>query len=78
MDVARSAPQRAHYHVDGANVLAQLGREHGVYGSLGKAYKNSVPALYPGGQHTLVFYTNCAMPVGQACCTLDLFYRLSY
>ncbi len=75
MDIALSAPQRTHYRVDGVYLLPQLGREHGVYGSPGKAYANSVPGehpLYTGGQHTLLLYTSCATPVGQACCTCNM------
>ncbi len=44
-----------------------MNRSEGVNGTPGLAYTNSVPdqhSIYPGGQHTLVFYTKCVMPEG--------------
>ncbi len=65
MDVARSAPQGAHYYH--ADVIHwELRREHGVYGTPSKVYTNSVPdqqSLDPDGQHTHAFYTKCVPPV---------------
>ncbi len=43
-------------------------KERGVYGTPSWAYTDSVPdqhSIYPGGQHTLAFYTKCVMPEGQ-------------
>ncbi len=57
MDVAQPVPQEAHYHVGVINW--ELIREHGVYGTLGKAYTNSVAdqhSLYPVGRHNFTPY----------------------
>ncbi len=44
----------------------KLRSERGVYGILGQAYTALVPdqrSLYPGGHHTLTFYTKCVTPM---------------
>ncbi len=46
----------------------EITREHGVDGTLGQAYTNSVPdqhSLCPFGQHELAIYTKCVTPMGQ-------------
>ncbi len=65
MDVARSAPQGAHYHADVFYLLPYLGikREQGPYGTP----RYSVPdqqSLYTDEQHTLAFYIKRVPPVG--------------
>ncbi len=62
MGVVWSASHGAHYHATLFICSLDWGltREHGV-----KACTNSVPkqhSLYPGGRHTLVFYTKFATP----------------
>ncbi len=45
-------------------VVGNLNRSNGNNGAPSQAYTNSVPdqhSIYPGGQHTLAFYTKCAM-----------------
>ncbi len=59
----------AHYHADVMFVFFnwEYRREQGPFGTPSKAYANSVPdqqSLYPGGQHTLAFYTRCVSSVG--------------
>ncbi len=48
-------------------VVGNSNRSKGTNGTPSKAYTNSVPdqhSIYPGGQHTLAFYTKCVMPEG--------------
>ncbi len=48
--------------------MGNLNRTKGTNVAPSKAYTNSVPgqhSIYPGGQHTLAFYTKCVMPQGQ-------------
>ncbi len=65
MDVARSAPQGAHYYHADVIYLPlnwEYRREHGVDCTPSKTYANSVPdqqCLYPDGQHTLAFKIKC-------------------
>ncbi len=47
--------------------MGNLNRSKGANGTPSQAYTNSVPdqhSIYPGGQHTLAFYTKCVMPEG--------------
>ncbi len=54
MDVARSAPQGAHYHVDVIYLLHQLRIKNGA---LGFWYsKLSLHSLYPVGQQIFAFF----------------------
>ncbi len=69
MDVARSAPQGAHYHADVIYLLPKMGIKKGAsalwYSELSIHQLGSRPTVFcPDGQHTLAFYIKCVPPVG--------------
>ncbi len=83
MDVARSAPQGAHYHAH-VFLLAHLTGNEGSSTSHMALRDKPTQAwsptnnLYTPMYNTLVFYTMCVMPVGhlQLCAVAKLKYRL--
>ncbi len=53
-------------------VMGNLNRSKGTNGTPSQAYTNSVldqHSIYPGGQHTLAFYTKCVLPGGDVVST---------